>query len=119
MREQYLRTGEGFLLVYSIAERQSFKQIGSLYEHILRIKDVDSCPAVIVANKCDLEFDRQVGRNGEYRYQSNALASCVLMGFLFVQRGENLRSNMDVNLLRHLQSSESMSMRLSPRLYGK
>ncbi|KAI0090253.1 ras family-domain-containing protein [Irpex rosettiformis] len=63
MREQYLRTGEGFLLVYSIIHRQSFEQIGSLYQHILRIKDVDSCPAVIVANKCDLEFDRQVGMN--------------------------------------------------------
>ena len=119
MREQYLRSGEGFLLVYSIAERQSFKQIGSLYEHILRIKDVDSCPAVIVANKCDLEFDRQVGRNGKCRHQSNALASCVLMGYLLVQRAGSLRSNMDVNSLRHQQSRESMSMRLLPWLCGK
>lgn len=66
MREQYLRTGEGFLLVYSIADRQSFEEIGGLYQHILRIKDIDSCPAVIIGNKCDLEFDRQVGMNGKY-----------------------------------------------------
>lgn len=27
MREQYMRTGEGFLLVYSITDRQSFEEI--------------------------------------------------------------------------------------------
>ena len=27
MREQYMRTGEGFLLVYSMTSRQSFEEI--------------------------------------------------------------------------------------------
>ena len=64
LREEYMRTGEGFLLVYSITSRDSFEQISTFYQEILRIKGLDSFPAIVVANKCDLEHDRQVGTNG-------------------------------------------------------
>ncbi len=64
MREQYMRTGEGFLLVYSITSRNSFEEISTFHQQILRVKDQDSFPVVVVANKCDLEFERQVGMNG-------------------------------------------------------
>ena len=59
-----MRTGEGFLLVYSITSRNSFEEISTFYQQILRVKDMDQFPVVIVANKCDLEFERQVGMNG-------------------------------------------------------
>ena len=65
MREQYMRTGEGFLLVYSITSRNSFEEITTFHQQILRVKDKDSFPVVVVANKCDLEYERQVGMNGE------------------------------------------------------
>jgi GTPase KRas protein len=64
MREQYMRTGEGFLLVYSITSRNSFEEISTFYQQILRVKDKDSFPVIVVANKCDLEYERQVGMNG-------------------------------------------------------
>jgi GTPase KRas protein len=67
MREQYMRTGEGFLLVYSITSRNSFEEISTFHQQILRVKDKDSFPVIVVANKCDLEFERQVGMNGTYR----------------------------------------------------
>ncbi|KAJ1921979.1 RAS1 protein [Mycoemilia scoparia] len=60
MREQYMRTGEGFLLVYSITSRNSFEEMDSFYNQILRVKDKDQFPMVVVANKKDLDFDRQV-----------------------------------------------------------
>ncbi|PVG04102.1 ras protein [Serendipita vermifera] len=63
MREQYMRTGEGFLLVYSITSRNSFEEISTFHQQILRVKDKDTFPVVIVANKCDLEYERQVGMN--------------------------------------------------------
>ncbi|KAJ7650707.1 ras-like protein [Roridomyces roridus] len=63
MREQYMRTGEGFLLVYSITSRDSFEEISTYHQQILRVKDVDSFPVIVVANKCDLEYERQVGMN--------------------------------------------------------
>ncbi|KAG8854016.1 Ras GTPase [Tulasnella sp. 330] len=63
MREQYMRTGEGFLLVYSITSRNSFEEISTFHQQILRVKDRDAFPVIVVANKCDLEYERQVGMN--------------------------------------------------------
>ena len=64
MREQYMRTGEGFLLVYSITSRQSFEEILTFQQQILRVKDRDYFPIIIVGNKCDLDNERQVSRQG-------------------------------------------------------
>lgn len=66
MREQYMRTGEGFLLVYSITSRQSFEEILTFRQQILRVKDKDYFPIIIVGNKCDLDMERQVSRQGEF-----------------------------------------------------
>ena len=64
MRELYIRSGEGFLLVYSITSRDSFEKISTLHEQILRVKNNDGCPVILIANKCDLEYECQVGANG-------------------------------------------------------
>lgn len=64
MREQYMRTGEGFLLVYSINSRQSFEEILTFRQQILRVKDKDYFPIIIVGNKCDLDGERVVSRQG-------------------------------------------------------
>jgi len=63
MREQYMLTGEGFLLVYSITSRESFDEINTFHRQILRVKDKDHFPMILVGNKCDLEYERQVGMN--------------------------------------------------------
>jgi GTPase KRas protein len=60
MRDQYIRTGQGFLCVYSITSRSSFEAITNFREQILRVKDEETYPIVIVGNKCDLEKDREV-----------------------------------------------------------
>ena len=64
MRDHYMRSGEGFLLVYSITSRSSFEAVSEFYRQILRVKDKDSFPVILVANKSDLEYERQVGMNG-------------------------------------------------------
>ena len=66
MREQYMRTGEGFLLVYSITSRQSFEEIAVFQQQILRVKDKDAFPIIVVGNKCDLEGEREVSTEGEW-----------------------------------------------------
>ena len=60
MRDQYIRTGQGFLIVYSIAGRSSFEAVESFRDQILRVKDEDSYPMIILGNKCDLENEREV-----------------------------------------------------------
>ncbi|XP_003381381.1 Ras protein let-60 [Trichinella spiralis] len=54
MRDQYMRTGEGFLLVFAVNESKSFENIGSYREQIKRVKDSEEVPMVLVGNKCDL-----------------------------------------------------------------
>ena len=39
MRDGYMRTGEGFLCIYSITSRSSFEEIDQFREQILRVKD--------------------------------------------------------------------------------
>jgi GTPase KRas len=60
MRDSYMRSGQGFLLTYAITSRSSFEELQSFYEQILRVKDADKVPMVLVGNKCDLEAHRQV-----------------------------------------------------------
>lgn len=60
MREQYVRSGQGFLLVYSVDSRDSFNEVEAFYQQILRAKDVESFPVVLVANKSDLKQQRAV-----------------------------------------------------------
>lgn len=84
MREQYMRTGEGFLLVYSITSRNSFEEISTFHQQILRVKDKDTFPVVIVANKCDLEYERQVGMNGRKFYcQDDSMLTILNRGSRF------------------------------------
>lgn len=60
MREQYMRSGEGFLLVFSLNDHSSFDEIPKFQKQILRVKDRDDFPMLMVGNKCDLESQRQV-----------------------------------------------------------
>ncbi|KAG1318751.1 hypothetical protein G6F62_012187 [Rhizopus arrhizus] len=50
MREQYMRNGEGFILVYSITSRLSFEEVNTFYQQIRRVKDRDFFPMILVAN---------------------------------------------------------------------
>jgi len=62
MQDQWMREGKGFLLVYSVTSRSTFDDISSFKEKILRAKDVDNVPIVLVGNKCDLDSQRQVSK---------------------------------------------------------
>jgi GTPase KRas protein len=88
MREQYMRTGEGFLLVYSITSRQSFEEITTFQQQILRVKDKDYFPMVVVGNKCDLEGERDVSRQ-----EGEALARSF--GCKFIETSAKSRINVD------------------------
>jgi len=60
MQDQWMRDGKGFLLVYSIISRNSFDEISVIYDKILRVKDKDKVPMVLVGNKADLKDMREV-----------------------------------------------------------
>ncbi|KAJ8003588.1 hypothetical protein DPEC_G00149900 [Dallia pectoralis] len=61
MREQYMRTGDGFLIVFSVTDKASFEHVDRFHQLILRVKDRESFPMVLVANKVDLLHLRKIG----------------------------------------------------------
>jgi len=95
MREQYMRTGEGFLLVYSITSRSSFEEISTFQQQILRVKDRDYYPMVVVANKCDLEHERQVSTQG--------MSKTFIYREVNWQRARHWPVHLDAGLLRRQQ----------------
>lgn len=91
MREQYMRTGEGFLLVYSITSRQSFEEIMTFQQQILRVKDKDYFPIIVVGNKCDLEKERAVSEEGGFPGPASACRGRMWLTVLsFFTEGEAL-----------------------------
>ncbi|GIY47752.1 ras-related protein M-Ras [Caerostris extrusa] len=77
MREQYMRKGDGFLLVYSVTDKQSFDNIRHFHTQILRVKDRDSYPMLLVANKVDLVHLRKVTEE-----QGKELAVCLKIPYI-------------------------------------
>ena len=57
-----MKNGQGFVLVYSITAQSTFNDLRELREQILRVKETDDVPLVLVGNKCDLEDERVIGR---------------------------------------------------------
>jgi len=102
MREERMRTGEGFLLVYSITSRNSFSEINALYQQILRMNYQVDVPTIIVANKCDLEYERQVGVN-----EGRDLAKHL--GCKLIETSAKVRHNVDEafsSLIREIRKPE-------------
>ncbi|GMT08302.1 hypothetical protein PENTCL1PPCAC_30476, partial [Pristionchus entomophagus] len=62
MREQYMRSGKGFLLVYSVTDRKSFEEAGGYTGQVLRVKDKEEYPVLLVANKIDMANQREVSQ---------------------------------------------------------
>jgi small GTP-binding protein len=60
MREMYMQSGQGFVIVYSITDGTSFDDVQDIYQKLLEVKGTKDVPVVLVANKCDLEDERAV-----------------------------------------------------------
>jgi len=102
LREQQMKYGDGFLLVYSIESRQSFNELEIFYQQILRMKDSESFPMIIVGTKCDLEYQRQVP-------SSEARNLARRLGCAFIETSAKERINVDeafIALVREIKRSQ-------------
>ncbi|XP_074124263.1 ras-like protein [Sminthopsis crassicaudata] len=54
LRDQAMRWGEGFLLVYAVNDLCSFENVNFLWQHLRRLKGTNHVPMVLVANKVDV-----------------------------------------------------------------
>lgn len=76
MREQYMRGGEGFIICYSVTDRQSFQEAAKFKELIFQVRHTYEIPLVLVGNKIDLEQFRQV--SARFRLACLCLQRCVV-----------------------------------------
>ena len=58
--DQWIETADGFLLVYSIDDKETFEVLEDKYKRIKKNGSGNSCPIIIVGNKSDLEEIRNV-----------------------------------------------------------
>eukprot|EP01094_Clydonella_sp_ATCC50884_P027495 TRINITY_DN791_c0_g1_i1.p2 TRINITY_DN791_c0_g1~~TRINITY_DN791_c0_g1_i1.p2 ORF type:complete len:197 (-),score=78.77 TRINITY_DN791_c0_g1_i1:262-852(-) len=63
MRDQYMRCGSAFILVFALTSRSSFEEMLAFREQIFRVKDSEDVDIILVGNKCDMESQRQVSTN--------------------------------------------------------
>lgn len=127
-----MRTGEGFLLVYSITSRQSFEEILTFQQQILRVKDKDYFPMIVVGNKADLEGEREVSTEGMSSLHSGSdqatpcIARCLntlaITGHTLTrcqQRAKISPDNLAASLSKHPQSPAKMSTKPSSTSFVK
>ncbi|XP_077972510.1 ras-related protein Rap-2b-like [Styela clava] len=88
MRDVYIREGHGFILVYSIIDKNSFEDVQIIHEQIIKGKCSDNVPIVLVGNKRDLEgTGREVDTaNGEEL--AARWPQCIFMETSAMDKGE-------------------------------
>jgi small GTP-binding protein len=84
-----MKTGQGFILVYSITTTSSFEAATKLRTQILRIKEEQQdIPIILVGNKIDIEEERAVTTD-----QGRALAQKFGCGFMEASAKTNTNVN--------------------------
>lgn len=63
MRDLYIKNGQGFLLIYSLLNQQTFNDLKAIKDQILRVKNMDTVPMILVGNKSDMFDEREVSAN--------------------------------------------------------
>lgn len=131
LRDQWIRDGEGFVLVYSISSRPSFDRIQKFHNQIQRVKESSQSgsptypgsplsasslgssmfgpsPIMLVGNKCDRVTEREVSTQ-------EGLALARDLGCDFVEASAKTCANVEkafYDVVRHLrQQKQSFSGR--------
>lgn len=135
LRDQWIRDGEGFVLVYSITSRSSFGRLQKFYNQIQRVKESSNpgsptsagylsshiatpmgnlsgpAPVMLVGNKSDRVTEREVSTQ-----EGNALAR--ELGCDFVEASAKNNTNVDkafYDVVRKLRKQKQDTSRIERR----
>jgi Ras-related protein Ral-A len=71
IRDNYYRSGEGFLCIFSLCEQESFDHTQEFRDQICRVLGDETVPFILVGNKMDLTAQRKVStRDAEAKAKS-------------------------------------------------
>ncbi|KAI8849931.1 small GTPase superfamily [Chytridium lagenaria] len=87
IRDNYYRSGEGFLCVFSLTEVESFTHTQEFRDQICRVLDDESVPFILVGNKADLGDRKVTTREAE--------AVAKKWGCGYVETSAKTRMNVD------------------------
>jgi len=89
LRDQYMKSADGFVLVYSITSMISFETASKLRQDILKNKeDYPDTPIMLVGNNLDMESDRAV-----QTADGKTLATKFGLGFIECSAKTNVNVN--------------------------
>ncbi|OLY85632.1 Ras-like protein rasC [Smittium mucronatum] len=60
--KQYIKYGQGFMIVFSVTSKSSFEEAKQFREQIFNAKHKKAFPIILVGNKTDLKKDRVVSK---------------------------------------------------------
>ncbi|XP_073969092.1 ras-like protein A [Rhodnius prolixus] len=109
IRDNYFRSGEGFLCVFSITEEESFQATQEFREQILRVKNDENIPFLLVGNKGDLDEKRKVSL-------MEAQSRAQQWGVPYVETSAKTRENVDkvfFDLMREIRSRKMEDNKMS------
>eukprot|EP01080_Neovahlkampfia_damariscottae_P006981 gene6981-11147_t len=89
LRDEYMRAGDGFLMVFDLTNAKTFNELEQFRTQIQRSKDDDHPPIVIVGNKCDLPDDLKAVSTSE------AQDLCNKWGVKYMETSAKTRTNID------------------------
>ncbi len=107
VRDNYFRSGEGFLCVFSLVDRETFAATSDFREQILRVKVNEQTPLILVGNKLDLaDASREVSPE-----EAEALARS--WGVPYVETSAKTKVNVDkvyYDLLGRIQQKKQQDV---------
>ncbi|KRX71430.1 Ras-related protein Ral-A [Trichinella sp. T6] len=106
IRDNYYRSGEGFLCVFAITDSESFDATTEFREQILRVKNSDpNIPILLVGNKSDLNNERRISVDQAQQKAANWNVN-------YVETSAKTRSNVDkvfYDLMREIKSRKAVA----------
>ncbi|KAJ6519476.1 ras protein [Mycena sanguinolenta] len=109
LRDQWVREGQGFILVYSIASRSTFDRLEVFRQSVRRAKRGDPI-LMLVGNKADKAYEREVSKE-----EGAALAR--QFGCEFIETSAKTAQNVErvfTNLVRALRQTRNLEPGVAP-----
>ena len=108
IRDNYFRSGEGFLCVFSITQDESLQAAKEFREQIVRVKGKETIPFILVGNKSDLTDQRA-------DTLANAQAQANEWKVPYVETSAKTRENVDkvfFDLMREIRSQKMATKKM-------
>ncbi|KAG1836497.1 small GTPase superfamily [Suillus subalutaceus] len=107
LRNQWVREGQGFILVYSITSRFSFERLKAFQQSLVKVKHQKPI-FILVANKCDITHEREVSHK-------EGIALSQTFGCKFLETSARTAYNVELlfsNIVQALRQTKWMESRM-------